>query len=111
MSMEVGPPPRIGADRLPVVVTCPDGTVLNKVRAVLTCPVDGTGRLLVWSMPRTYDPDVDTSFDRAASTVTGSGDWTVVTPEGDYTISGQRGCCSPLAHFPWPWATYRMGTL
>lgn len=110
--MEVGPAPRIGADRLPVAVTTPGGTVMDKVRAVLTVPdKTGVGRLLVWSSPHPYEPAVDTSFDRAASTVTGPGDWTVVTPEGVYTISGQRGCCSPLAHFPWPWGTYQMGVL
>lgn len=107
-----GPPPRIGADRLPVTVTCPGGAVLDKVRAVLTCPGDdGWGRLLVWSTPATYEPAVDTTFLRSASTVTGGGDWHVDTPEGAYTISGRRGCCSPLAHMPWPWGSYRMGVL
>lgn len=107
--------PRIGADRLPVTVFREDSpdAAMTKVRAVLTvADGNGEGWLFVWASPNPQNPDVNLRYRRAESTIgPASADWRIATDDGVWVIRGERGCCSPLAHFPWPWPTYRMGTL
>lgn len=111
-----GAAPRIGADRLPASAWPKDdpGAGFAKARVVLTVPDDtGAGRFLVWTTPDPRHPAVDLTYQRSTSRLSRArADWEITTIDGGvWIVRGERGCCSVLAHMPWPWSTYTMGPL
>lgn len=108
-------PPTVGADRFPVMAWREgvEAPALDRARAVVTKPdEDGEGWLFIWTTPDPQNPTVNLVYRRPDSYIGSTNeDWKIATDEGVWVLRGQRGCCSPLQHFPWPWATYQMSTL
>jgi hypothetical protein len=84
-------PAVVAVDRFPVNVVTSD-LVLREVKVIMTEPVDGVGRLVVWSSPEQVA--LDTSYYPAESDIrsTNQADWTVQTADGVVVIQSMHGC-------------------
>lgn len=81
----------VAVDRFPVNVITSD-LVLREVKVIMTEPVDGVGRLVVYSAPDVKA--IDTSYMPAESDIrsTNQADWTIQTTDGVVVIQSARGC-------------------
>ena len=81
----------VAVDRFPVNVSTSDKT-LREVKVIMTEPVDGVGRLVVYSAPDVKA--IDTDYFPAESDIrsTNQADWTIQTAEGVVVVASMHGC-------------------
>lgn len=105
--------PVVAVDRFPVDVIAPGGMTYRTCRLIMTQPVDGVGRLKVWSAPGVLV--VDTDFLLEASNIgPKQADWHVATGAESVVVRSSPGCgCgNPLKWWSPPeFQPYRMGQL
>lgn len=102
--------PIVAVDRFPVDVVAGEAT-WREVRLVLTTPVDGVGRLIVWTAPDVAV--LDTTFTLDGSDIrTKQVDWTIATDLGPIVVRPRHGCgCGNRLKYWTPFTPMRMGRL
>jgi len=102
--------PIVAVDRFPVDVIAGDST-WREVRLVLTSPVEGVGRLYVWSAPGVTV--LDTEFTLADVDIRSKQvEWTIGTTDGPVTVRPRHGCgCGNRLKYWQPFNPMRMGRL